>query len=72
MDGWLVLHFLLSPCSKLSCRICRICLFDMFLSTNMRQPLWGAHMVNEVGSPVSVISQSSKESRHTAMSSGEE
>lgn len=62
MDRWLVLHFLLSPCSKLSCRICCTCLLDTFLSTNMRQPLWGAHMVNQMGSPVSVVSQSSKES----------
>lgn len=49
-----------------------MCLFDTFLSTNMRQPLWGAHMVNQMGSPVSVVSQSSKESRHTATSPGED
>lgn len=54
-DGWLVLHFLLSPCSNIFHRVYCIYLFDMFFECQPCARHW-SHMMDQMGSPVSVNS----------------
>lgn len=66
MSRWPILHFSLSLCGLLHRTDC-ICLFGRcFWAPTLFQAL-GVPMVNQMASPVSMNSQSSKEKRHTPL-----